>query len=128
MAAGDLVQTFPEQRRAHPARRAETAAFVGEEARKVDDDSQQVAFLAEHHERTAGGQILEAEPAMEFRAADQRAGRAADLHRLYILCAAVIQHLLDADAERVFIDAWGRAVAADAQYLAARRFFRAGWT
>src|ERR1019366_3902433 len=125
MAAGDLVQTIFEQRCAHSARSAETATLMGEEMRKIDDDCQEVASLTKHHERAAGGQILKAKFTIEFCLINQRAGRPSDLHRLNILRAAVIQHLLNADAEWIFINPRCRAVTTDTQNFAARRFFRA---
>src|SRR3989337_178942 len=113
MSAGDLVQAVLEQRRTDPARGAKAAALMGKEARKISDDCQNIARPAKHHEGAAAGQILKAKFAIEFCAADQRPGRAADLHRLNILRPAVSQRLPDSDTKRIFINARRFTVAAD---------------
>ena len=116
---------FAEERGADAARRAEPAALVREEVHEVARHLEHVAARVEHHQRARGRQVLEADAPAELRRRHARARRAAHLHRLRALGAAVLEHLPHLDAERVLVDAGTRAVAGHAQQLRAGRLRRA---
>jgi hypothetical protein len=62
MAGMNLVHQIAHQQGADPAGGAEPAAFMDEEMGEIAHPVENVAVLGEHHERTAGGQIIEADP------------------------------------------------------------------
>src|ERR1035437_8297570 len=124
MSGSNLVQTVPEQCCPHTARGTEAATLMREKVREIDDDVQQVAPRIEHHERTAGRQVLETQFAIEFSRTDQGTGGPAYLYCLNLTGSAIIQHLLHGNTERIFINTRHQTVTTDTQQLAARRFCR----
>ena len=83
----NLSMALLQEHVADPAGRAVAAALVHEEGQVVVDDLEDVARAGEHDHRAAGGEIVEAQPAVEAVAPDHRAAGAADLHRRRILGA-----------------------------------------
>jgi hypothetical protein len=122
---GDLIERVAHERSANAARRAETAALMGEEMGEVACGFEQVAILAEHHEGAGGRDILEGNVTPELVRSEAYSRRAADLHRGDVARAAILEHLLDAHAERVFVKPRPRAIAGYRQNLGARRVPRA---
>ena len=94
---------------------------MGEEMGEVARDFEQVALLAEHHEGARGRHILEGDVPAEFVRRQAHARRAADLHGRNVARAAILEHLLDAHAEWVFVEPGPRAIARHRQDLGARR-------
>ncbi len=90
-----------------------------EKLREVAVYREQIALLPEYQYRSTGGNILEGDAAVKFGRAEQNTGGAADLYRLRIRSAAIVQHLPDGYAERVFINARSLAIAADTEEFAA---------
>ena len=84
VARGQLVHALDHQRGADPARRAETAALVGEEMREAARHLEHVAAAVEHHEGAGGGHVLEGDAPAELEGRQADARRPADLHRLRV--------------------------------------------
>ena len=119
VAGRQLVHVARQQSGADPARGAEAAALVGEEAHEVGGHLERIPAPVEDHQRAGGGQVLEADAAVELVLGQHDAGRAAELYRQRVDGAGVVQHLAHADAERVFIDPGPGDVAGHRQQLAA---------
>ena len=112
VAGGELVHALGHQRGADAAGGAETAALVGEEVGEVARDLEHVARAVEDHEGAGGRHVLEGDAAAELGGRQAHARRPADLHRLRVARAAVLEDLCDAGAEGVFVEAGALAVAA----------------
>ena len=96
-----------------------------EEVGEVAGDFEHVAMGAENHEGTRRRHVLESYAARELVHGQAASRRAADLHRLGIAGAAVVEHLAHRDAERVFVDARRFDVTRDRQQLGAGRLLGA---
>src|SRR5271157_936195 len=123
-AVGDLVERVANERRSGSAGRAEAATLVGEKVREIARDVQDVAVLAENHEGSGGRNVLERDLAAEFVGRQADAAWAADLDGDDVAGPAVLQHLLNAHAERIFVYSRSRAVAGHRKDFASRRMPR----
>ncbi len=122
---GQLVQASHHILGAYPARRAESATFVSEEAGKIAGHFEHVTGLIKHHEGARGRYIFEADAPPEFEGGQANARWTTDLYRLRLAGSAVLQDLFNACAERVFVQAGPITVAADRVDFCTGRFGRA---
>jgi hypothetical protein len=104
VAVGDLVHAVGDQRGADPAGRAEAAALVREEVGEIARHLEHVAMRAENHESAGRRHVLESNVARELVHRQTASRRAADLHRLRVAGAAVVEHLRHRNAEGVLVD------------------------
>lgn len=91
---------------ANPARGAETAAFMGEEADEIRRPAWSIfATLIEDHEGTRRRHIFVGDAMAKFVIGEAVPGSARDLHRLGVGGTGIGQYLGDGHAERVLVDA-----------------------
>ena len=93
VAIGDLVHAVGDQRRTDPARGTEAATLMREEVSEVARYLEHVAVRTKNHERARRRDILKGNTSRELVRCQTASGRAADLHRLGMTSATVVEHL-----------------------------------
>ena len=82
LALLEQLDAFEQLGVAQAARGALAARLLDEELEEVLGHVEHVALRADHHDRAAGGDVLEGQPALEVAGRHADARGAADLHRL----------------------------------------------
>src|ERR1039457_1539979 len=119
------AQPLAQQAGSHSARRAVAAALLDEELHEGVGDGKHVPPRPEHHHRTAGGEVVEAELAPKFRRSNHAPRGAADLYGLGLRRADAREQIVHRDAEGQLVDPRAAAIAGHAENLGAGAALRA---